>query len=70
MIKLYMAVTPDKYELPLVISESLDEISIKTGVKKHAILSSICHNRSGKNTGYKFLRIELCEFIDELEGEI
>ena len=32
-MKLYMGVTPDKYELPLFVADSLKELSKMSGIK-------------------------------------
>lgn len=54
----YMAVTADKYELPLYVTENLDEMADKFHKTKGCILSSISHQRKGKKGGIMFLRIE------------
>lgn len=45
---LYMAVTPDKYELPLVVTETLRELSFILGTKENNLSSSLSRKRSGK----------------------
>lgn len=59
MKKLYLAVTPDEFELPLCVCESVEEIAGVYGVSSNTVLSSITHDRSGKSTGRKFIRIEI-----------
>lgn len=56
---LYLAVSPDVYELPFVVTDSLKELSNLTGVKKNNILSAISKKLSGVTIGIKFLRIEV-----------
>lgn len=58
-IKLFMAVTPDKYELPLFVTPSLDEMAKTFHKSKMVISSSICHQRSGNRCGVKFIVIEV-----------
>lgn len=48
-IKLYMVVTKDKYELPLGVYDSLDELAEKQGVKKNYIKKSISQYEHGTN---------------------
>lgn len=60
MLKLYLVVTPDKYELPVAVADSLDELANMTGIPKSNISYAICRNRSGKTIGIKFLKIK-CE---------
>jgi len=47
-MKLYMMVTKDKYELPLGVYDSLDEMAAKQGVKKDYIKHSISMYEHGK----------------------
>lgn len=61
---LYEAVTPDKYELPLFIADSLSELAAWAGVTKNCVKSSISHGNKGVTRGRKFLKIELCEDTD------
>lgn len=58
-MKLYMAVTPDKYEHPIFIEETIKELSLKTGVSWDCIWSSIVQDLSGKNRGMKFVKVEV-----------
>lgn len=58
-MKLYMAVTADKFELPLAVEVSTTQLSKKTGISKESISFSICKKRSGKNNGIKFIKIEV-----------
>lgn len=55
---MYLAVTPDKLELPLAVACSVQELSRITGVSCNTISSSIFHNRSGKRLNMKFVRVE------------
>lgn len=57
--KLYMAVTPDEYELPMCVCDTVKEIAEKFNVSRNVVLSSIAHNRSGATTGRKFVRVEI-----------
>ena len=47
---LWLAVTPDKYELPVAVAETAKELAIMLGVKKDTIHSTISH---AKKKGYK-----------------
>lgn len=47
MKKLYMYVTKDEYELPLVIADSAEELAQMLGTTKNTVLSSIAHKRQG-----------------------
>lgn len=56
-MKLYMAVTADKYELPLIISRRAQVIAKYAGVSASTVFAAISHDLSGKDTGIKFVRI-------------
>lgn len=60
-MKLYMAVTPDKFEFPVFIEESCIALEQKTGVNHNNIYSYISKNLSGKKLGYKFVIVEIEE---------
>lgn len=65
-MKLYMAVMPDKYELPLFVTPYLDEMAHVFRKKKSVISSSICHERQGsKKGGVKFIVVEVEDDNDE-----
>lgn len=64
-MKLYLAVTPDEYELPLYVAESVEELSYKYGLTPNNIRSKISKNQSGKILGIKFLRIDIGRSIYE-----
>ncbi len=53
----YMAVTTDKLELPLAIADTAIELGNILGIKSETIYSSISKQRSGKNNGFKLLKV-------------
>lgn len=64
---LYMMVTRDKYELPLIVTESTRELANFAGVKINAIHSAI-HNKERRNQKFsRFVRVEVDPF-DDCEG--
>ena len=58
-LKLYMAVTPDKYELPLAVCGTAKELGELFGVSKTSVLSSISKKLPGTTTGRKFIKVEV-----------
>lgn len=62
-MNLYLAVTTDELELPLFVTENLQEMADKYNVTKNNILASISHRRSGKYSRVKFVRIDIGESI-------
>lgn len=63
--KLYMMVSSDKYELPLAIADSPDELSKMTGFKPSYIKTAISKYLSGDKPNLQFRRIE----YEESEGK-
>lgn len=64
---IYMAVTPDEYELPLFVTDNLAEMADKFHKTKACISSSICHKRQGTNKGgVKFIKIKEEEDAEEI----
>ena len=60
MRKLYLAVTGDKYELPIAVADTPDELADKMGVRKCTILSVISHAKQHKKQ-CRYHRIEYSE---------
>ena len=58
---LYMAVTPDKLELPLFVAGNVRELANKYGVMENAVYSSIARNESGKQRGAKFIKVKMAK---------
>ncbi len=54
----YMAVTPDEYELPIAVAESNKQLSEMIGVSSNSISSNISRGCSGRNRGFKIIKIE------------
>lgn len=61
---LYMAVTADKYELPLVVG-TLYQVAEYGGVQLKTVQQSISSKRSGRLNGFKYVRVNV-EDEDEL----
>lgn len=61
---LYMAVTADKYELPLVVG-TLYQVAEYGGVQLKTVQQSISLKRSGRLNGFKYVRVKV-EDDDEL----
>ena len=60
-MKLYLAVTPDEYELPLAVERDPQSLGQIFGVQGDTVLCSIANNSSGIRAGRKFIRIEVDE---------
>lgn len=47
MKKLYLEVTRDKYELPLLVCDTITELSKLSGVRRDVISRQLSQNRTG-----------------------
>lgn len=55
----YMLVTQDKYELPLVVADTVAELARITGQKRSSIASAMSHaNKKGFSSRYKKVVID------------
>ncbi len=53
---IYMVVTNDKYELPIYVADTVEEIAKLLGIKNNSVSTRICRN-FGKH--YKIVRVKL-----------
>lgn len=59
---IYLKVTKDKYELPLIVTEGAKELADHEGVSTNTIYSSICHYEKGDQySPYRRVRIDEVE---------
>mgnify|MGYP003317592746 CR=1 FL=1 len=58
-MKLYMQVTADKYELPLLVEEDMEVLCRKLGITKDRCWQIICRDKGGSRRGYRIVRIEV-----------
>lgn len=69
---LYMAVTADEYELPLIVERYPDILCKKLGIKKISLFIEMARQnagnfeRNGRNNGYVLRKVEVED--DEEEG--
>lgn len=56
---MYMAVTADKYELPIAFADKAKELGKLMNVSEAAVYSSITKGKSGRNRGYKFVKVDI-----------
>lgn len=64
---IYMEVTQDEYELPVVIADDLAELSWRSRTTKNAIKSAISHLKSGKIKKSRFIKVEIPEGEENAE---
>lgn len=60
MRKLYLATTPDEYELPIAVSDTPEGLAYMMGVTKAGVLSEISHAKKFK----RFCKYHKVEYND------
>lgn len=58
---MYMSVTADEYELPICITDTVEELAEIYGITKGAIYCAVSANKNGKRSGHKFVKVKLNE---------
>jgi len=62
---IYMAIMPDKLELPLAFGDTAAALAKILKVNEDTIYTGISRNRSGKKTGMKFIKVNISEGEDD-----
>lgn len=65
-VKIYMAVSADKYEFPLGLFENIKQLAIWAGTSYDYARNVICHKRVFKNLNCRFIKVVIEE--DQEEG--
>ena len=58
-MKLYLEVTADKYELPLIVADSVKELAAKCGSNPNTIHKYFNHVKNGKIKRPRFIKVEV-----------
>ena len=56
---LYLEITTDEYELPIVVAESVPELAKLSGASINAIRSALCRQRNGKLKNSRFREVRI-----------
>ena len=56
-----MAVTADKYELPLIVTDTAQQLAEKLNIRIESVVISCARKGSGKKAGYKRVRVKRSE---------
>ena len=56
---LWLAVTPDKYELPLAVAESSYKLARILGIHQGSVSKAVMEGYSGRNNGRKIVKVEI-----------
>lgn len=68
---LYMAVTADKYELPMVVEPCITDLARKMGMKVSTVYRELCRYKSGckttcgKRRGYVLMKVNVEEDVND-----
>lgn len=54
---LWLAVEVDKYELPLYVADTAEELGRVFGAKANSVINCVARNRSGRENGYKYIKV-------------
>ena len=54
---LWLAVEADKYELPLAVADTAEELGKMFGIKKNTVINCVARNRSGRENGYRYIKV-------------
>lgn len=65
-MRLYMAVTADKYELPLIVSDKVKDIAKYAGTGERNIYQGIYHNFPARKTHKLDEWREFCKWCESL----
>ena len=55
----YIAVTKDKYELPVAVADTAPELARMLGVETNTIYSCISHMKAGQQKSSKYYKIDI-----------
>ena len=58
-MKLYLLVTRDKYELPLYVADTAEELAQYCGVDRTTVLSMVSRSRRGRNHRSRYICVEI-----------
>lgn len=58
---LWLAVTPDAYELPLAVCDTAEELGQKYGLSRNSIISNVKRKADGTRSGRKFVKVRIEE---------
>lgn len=54
---LWLAVTPDEYELPLAVADTARELGNMVGINGDTVIDAVLKQRDGSLSGRKFVKV-------------
>lgn len=61
-MKLYMEITTDEYELPLIVADSVKELALKCDRTPNTIHKYFNHVKNGKIKRPRFIKVEVSDY--------
>lgn len=58
---LWLAVTADKYELPLAVCDTAEQLGRTFGLRADSIINHVHRGDSGKRSGRRFVKVRIEE---------
>lgn len=58
-MRLYLEISQDEYELPIIVCDSASELARRTGLSENNVYSQISKGRKGKYQHPRFISIEV-----------
>ena len=56
---LWLAVTPDQYELPLAVADTAEQLAEMFGLTRGSVINLVSKNAPGSRSGRKFIKVEV-----------
>lgn len=56
---LWLAVTPDQYELPLAVADTAEQLAAMFGLTRGSVINLVSKNAPGTMSGRKFVKVEV-----------
>lgn len=56
---LWLAVTPDQYELPLAVADTAEQLAAMFGMTRGSVINLVSKNAPGTRAGRKFVKVEV-----------
>lgn len=56
---MWLAVTPDQYELPLAVADTAEQLAAMFGLIRGSVINLVSKNAPGTQSGRKFVKVEV-----------
>ena len=56
---MWLAVTPDQYELPLAVADTAEQLAAMFGLTRGSVINLVSKNAPGTQSGRKFVKVEV-----------